>query len=156
MTIKTLLIFALILITLCFCNSKISDRMGPLNEKDLKIQVDTFQIYKRVTIVLETERNFDFENCKIMILINSSDVVFNGTYSELLNSKIPLPEPNEYSENQSGYLIGITVYDLKNKLEYRWASDDTYFLDDKKRNKIKLLYTGIHEESITLNVEQMD
>jgi hypothetical protein len=90
-----------------------------------------------------------------MILINSSDVVFNGTYSELLNTKIPLPKPNEYSENQSGYLIGIKVYDLKNKLEYKWASDVTYFLDEKKKNKIKLLYTGIPEESITLNVEQI-
>jgi hypothetical protein len=152
---KTLLIYALILFTLSPCNSEISDRIGSLNEEDLKIQVDTFQIHKRVSIVLETEKNFDFEDCQIMILINSSDVVFNGTYSELLNTKIPLPKPNEYSENQSGYLIGIKVYDLKNKLEYKWASDVTYFLDEKKKNKIKLLYTGIPEESITLNVEQI-
>jgi hypothetical protein len=104
---------------------------------------------------LETEKNFDFKDCKILILINSS-VVFFGTNSELLTSKIPLPFPNEYSENQSEYLIGIKVFDLKSKMVYRWASDDTYFLDDKKKNKIKLLYTGIPEESITLNVEQIE
>lgn len=156
MTIKTFLLFALFVNTLYSCTSKISDRMGPLNAVDLNNQVDTFQISKKVDIILETEKNFDFKDCKILILINSSDVVFFGTNSELLTSKIPLPFPNEYSENQSEYLIGIKVYDLKSKMEYRWASDDTYFLDDKKKNKIKLLYTGIPEESITLNVEQIE
>lgn len=153
MTIKTILIFALILITLCSCNSKISDRIGPLNENDLLIQVDTFQIHKKVHIELETETNFDFEDCKIRILINSAKVVFMGTYSELKKSIIPLPRPMEYANNDSSYLIGVTVYDLEHKLEYRWASDVAYFLDDKRTNKIKLLYTGIPEESLTLRVE---
>lgn len=156
MTNKTIIIFALIIVAFYSCNNKISDRMGPINEENLKIQVDTFQIHKKVAIELETEKYFDFGDCKIMILINSSDIVFFGTYAELINSKIPLPKPNEYSKNKSGYLIGIKVYDLKNKCEYKWASDVTYFLDDKKKNKIKLLYTGIPEESITLNVEQID
>ena len=153
MTIKTILIFALILITLCTCNSKISDRIGPLNENDLLIQVDTFQIHKKVNLELETETNFDFEDCKIRILINSAKVVFMGTYSELKKSIIPLPRPMEYANNDSSYLIGVTVYDLEHKLEYRWASDVAYFLDAKRTNKIKLIYTGIPEESITLRVE---
>jgi hypothetical protein len=153
MKIKSLLLISLILLTICSCNRAISDRIGPLNENDLLIQVDTFQIHKKVRFELETETNFDFEDCKIQILINSAKVVFMGTYSELKKSIIPLPRPMEYANNDSSYLIGVTVYDLENKLEYRWASDVAYFLDAKRTNKIKLLYTGIPEESITLRVE---
>lgn len=156
MTNKPIIIFALFFVTLFSCTTKISDRIQPVYVDRPDVKEDTFQVYKNVNIDLETVSDFDFADKKILILINSSESVFYGTYKELLKSKIPLPKPNEYSKNKSGYLVAVFIYDNHKKLIFKWASDESNYFSEKKLNLIKLLYTGIPEESVTLKVYQIE
>lgn len=153
---KHFFLFLFASIVLFSCTTEVSDRIYPMEKERGVVEVDTFDVYKTVRIDLEMNKYFDYGDSRIKILVNSSDVVFYGTYSELIQSKIPLPKPDAHSLNYSGYLIGVTIYDDRNKLEYKWASDATNYLSDKKRNVIQLLYTGIEYESITLDVIQVD
>jgi hypothetical protein len=149
---KVILFFVLLFATIYSCTSKISDRIHPLKDASNDFKIDTFQVYKKVKIDLELVSRFDFGNKNIMILINSSERVFYGTYKDLLESKIGLPKPTEYSKNGSAYLIAVFIIDEEEKLIYKWASDESNYLSTKKKNIIELLYTGVPDESITLRV----
>jgi hypothetical protein len=156
MTYKILLIFALLYFTLSSCSSAISDRIQNIDFKNTNIQVDTFPVHKKVSIDLETRNKFHYGDKKILILINSTYVVFYGTYSELKKIKIPLPKANDYSENSSEYLVSVEFHDIYETKRYKWASDELNYFDENKMNLIKLLYTGNPEESVTLKVEQIE
>lgn len=156
MTYRILLIFALLYFSLLSCNSAISDRIQNVDFKNTRIEVDTFPVHKQVNIDIETRKRFHFGDKKILILINSSDVVFYGTYLELKKSKISLPEPNKYSKNKSGYLVSVEFHDLYETKRYKWGSDEFNYFDENKINLIKLLYKGNPEESVTLKVEQIE
>ncbi len=127
----------------CHNTVNISDRKYPLTQYMYE-SIDTFKIYKYVSIELEYPAKIDFNDKRTIILVDSK-CVYNDVQKNLSTHKIGIPKP----EN-GNYLISVHLVDFKNKIIYLWASDEAIGLDSNKQNVITLLYTGIKENPKTL------
>lgn len=139
----------MILFILCFvvtsCACKISDRVQEIPDYFFDLNEDDYSSSRFVHIELSCCREEILDDSKVVIRIDDF-CVFAGNYSELLKSKIRLPE---LSSDQSGYLVGVQVA-YKNQL-YKWGSDS--FVQFKNgTNVIDLLYLGVEDPYQSLTV----
>lgn len=152
MKYKILLAVVVIISVVLYQGFTICDRVHPLNKTNIPSEISDFESYKHVKIKLRSCSFLRFTDKKILIIVNTNKIVFWGTYQELLNRKISLPQP-DCNENQ--YYIAVAVYDFDKQIVYSWSSDTCNTLDEEKTNQINLRYTGSPEESITLDVTQI-
>lgn len=146
---KKLITFLLLtaLFQSCVNTVNISDRKYPLT-KHMGESKDTFKIYKYVPIELEYPAKINFNGTRTIILVGGK-CVYNDVQEKLSTKKIGIPKPDENGK----YLIAVHLVDFKNKIIYLWASDEAIGLDSHKQNVITLLYTGIKENPITLELK---
>lgn len=156
---KTVLLFSFIMFAFLFYKwNQVSDRIYPIENPLKEITIDTFEIYKRVKLKLHSWSKFDFNDKKICLLVEGDArtlVAFYGSYYDLTHNLIALPKPTCVNQfNEMKYSIGVHIYDFKKNLDYIWDSDGCVSIEEGYVNKIKLLYSGSEEETITLDVVQ--
>ncbi len=142
------ILWLVVIASACFsCGGMISDRGRDL-DKTYHFKVGTFVVDREVDIAFSHEYGYDFQDKKVAIMVDSKTYVFYGTYEQLRRQKVKLSAPLMGDT----YLICVHIIDPQKNKMYTWASDGGNSLREDKLNIINLLYTGIADESITLNV----